>query len=210
MTHSGGGNVKLVLLAVAALLLSGCGLQRQTVRINALAIRIASASGPTIAIGSLIDARQPATKIKLSRAEQASNVGGLGNGGHGVAVQLEDGTVRDAMQRIVTAALQNAGFDVTDSAPAGSRVDVRISKFQVLIPFQFWRTAFYNPRMLADIEAEITITTPGGVQNFDVKGHGYNVYQRVIAENWQIALGKAVSDFEKNLRERVADPMEGR
>jgi uncharacterized lipoprotein YajG len=198
--------MKIAVLALAALLLAGCGLQRQTVRINAPIART-GANGPTIAIGTVTDARQPATKIKLDQAEQASNVGGMGKDGHGIAVQLDNGTVRDAMRRIVSSALQNAGFDVTDSRQAEYRIDVRISKFQVAIPFQFWRTAFYNPRMLADIEAQITITTPSGVQTFDVKGHGYNVYQRVIAENWQIALDKAVADFEKNLQAQAAGPM---
>lgn len=199
--------MKIVVLALAALLLAGCGLQRQAVRITTAIDRIPAANGPTIAIGSVTDARQPATKIKLGKAEQASNVGGMGKDDHGIAVQLEDGTVRDAMQRIVKSALQNAGFDVTDSGEAVSRIDVRITKFQVAIPFQFWRAAFYNPRMLADIEAEITITTSGGARKFDVKGHGYNVYQRVIAENWQIALDKAAADFEKNLQVQAAGPM---
>jgi hypothetical protein len=36
--------------------------------------------GPTIAIGTIADDRQPATKIKLDQAEQASNVGGMEQG----------------------------------------------------------------------------------------------------------------------------------
>lgn len=199
--------MKIVVLALVALLLAGCGLQRQTVRINAPVAQVAADNGLTIAIATVTDARKPATKIELDQAEQASNVGGVGKDDHGVAVQLANGTVRDAMQRIVRSALQNAGFDVTDSGEAGSRIDVRITKFQVAIPFQFWRMAFYNPRMLADIEAQITMTTPSGVRTFDVKGHGYNVYQRVIAENWQIALDKAVADFDKNLGTQAAGPM---
>lgn len=199
--------MKIVVLGLAALLLAGCGLQRQTVRINAPVAQIAAANGPTIAIGTITDVRKPATKIDLDQAEQAHNVGGVGKHDHGVAVQLADGTVRDAMKRIVRAALQDAGFRVTDSGEAGSRIDVRIIKFQVAIPFQFWRAAFYNPRMLADVEAEITLTTQGGVRTFEVKGHGYNVYQRLVAENWQIALDKAVADFEKNLEAQAAGPI---
>lgn len=198
--------MKIVVLVLAALLLAGCGLQRQTVRVNP-PIGQVGVNGPTIAIGAIADVRQPATKIKLDQAEQASNVGGMGKDDHGIAVQLDNGTVSDAMRRIMASALQNAGFQVVDAGQAEYGIDVRISKFQVAIPFQFWRTAFYNPRMLADIEAEISMSSPNGVRTFDVKGHGYNVYQRVIAENWQIALDKAVADFEKNLRTQVAGPM---
>lgn len=198
--------MKVAVLALAALLLTGCGLQRQTVRINPPASR-AGVNGPTIVIGTVTDARQPATKIKLDEVEQASNVGDMGKDDRGIAVQLDNGAVRDAMRRIVTSALQNAGFEVVGAGRVEYPVDVRISKFRVAIPFQFWRAAFYNPRMLADIEAGITMAAPSGARTFDAKGHGYHVYQRVIAENWQIALDKAVADFEKNLQVQVTGRM---
>ncbi len=201
--------MKIVVLALAALLLAGCGLQRQTVRINP-PIGQVGVNGPTIGIGTVADVRQPATKIKLGQTEQASNVGGMGKDDHGIAVQLDNGTVRDAMRCIMASALQSAGFRVVDAGQTEYRVNVRINKFQVAIPFQFWRAAFYNPRMLADVEAEISMISPNGVRTFDVRGHGYNVYQRVIAENWQIALDKAVADFERNLQTKVAGPTAAR
>jgi uncharacterized lipoprotein YajG len=73
------GIMKIVVLALAASLLAGFGLQRQTVRVNPPIAQV-GVDGPTIAIGTIADGRQPATKIKLDQAGQASNVGGMEQG----------------------------------------------------------------------------------------------------------------------------------
>lgn len=194
------------MLLLACTAMAGCGLQRQIVHVNVQPVRAVAANAPRAVIGTVTDARGPATDIALDSADLARNVGGTGRGDHGVAVDLQDGTVAEKMRQMVAAALQNAGFQVVRDPTDALRVEVKITKFQVVVPFQFWRAAFYNPRMLADISAEVTIMTDAGARSFVVTGHGYNVFQRVIAENWQIALDKAMADFNQHLREQLASP----
>lgn len=199
--------VAQLMLLFACIAMAGCGLQRQVVRIEVQPTRIVPAGAPQVAIGAVTDARTPATDIVLDPSDQARNVGGMGRGDHGIAVELQGSTVTEKMQQMVAAALQDSGYQVASGPADAPRVDVKITEFKVVTPFQFWRAAFYNPRMLADISAEITITTREGARSFVVKGHGYNVYQRVIAENWQIALDKATADFNKNLREHLVSTL---
>jgi hypothetical protein len=191
------------MLLFACIAVAGCGLQRQIVHVNVHPVRVAPAGAPQAFIGTVTDARGPATDIVLDSSDQARNVGGIGRGDHGTAVDLEDGTVADKMRQMIAAALQDAGYQVASDSNAAMRVDAKITEFKVVVPFQFWRAAFYNARMLADISAEITITTDTGTRTFVVTGHGYNVYQRIVPENWQIALDKATADFNKNLGERL-------
>lgn len=191
------------LVWMACVLLAGCGIREQTVRIDPPVVSVVSPDAPGIIIGTITDARTPDPSLNLSVAAQARNVGGSAHSGNGIAVNLESGTVTDTMRQIVAASLQNAGYRLMRDARGAPRVDVRITQFEVKIPFQFWRAAFYNARMLADITADVTITTPVGARTFTVSGHGYNVYQRVVAENWQIALDKAAADFSNNLRAQV-------
>ena len=190
---------------MACVLLSGCGIREQTVRIHPPATSIVSPDAPGIVIGAITDARTPDPTLNLSVAAQTRNVGGSAHSGNGIAVNLESRTVTDTMRQIVASSLQNAGYRLLQGAQGAPRVDVRITQFEVKMPFQFWRAAFYNARMLADITADVTITTPTGTRTFTVSGHGYNVYQRVVAQNWQIALDKAVADFSNNLRAQAIE-----
>ncbi len=40
-------------------------------------------------------------------------------------------------------------------------------------------------------------------QSFNVSGRGENVHQRVIPENWEVALNGAVADYIENFREAM-------
>ena len=200
--------MKRLVFLCAVLVLTGCGLHRQTVRIEPPEEHANPLDGKPIVLAAIVDARAPSTDLQLDASDLSRNVGGSGRGGNGFAVQLEDGTVADRMRDIIVQSLRGMGYKVVDAATPNEipRVQVKITQFAVTIPFQFWRAATYQTRMLADISAEVTLTKAAGAsQTFTVKGHGYNVYQRVIPENWQIALNKAVADFSRNFQSKMAE-----
>lgn len=197
--------IRMSILLSAFALLAGCGgIQHQLVRVDAPPGIVAPSGAPAIVIGTITDARPAATELQLGMADEAGNVGGFGHGNRGIAVDLASGSVTDTMRRIIASALQNSGYRVVGDAAGAQRVDVRITQFQVITPMHFWRTVFYNQRMVADVSAHITITTPTGARTFTASGHGYNVFQRMVADNWKIALDKAVADFSNNLRAQIS------
>lgn len=193
-----------ILLLSALTLLSGCGLKRQYVHIASPSALVNPPQGQPVVISEVVDARAPALSAYLNAGELSRNVGGMAHGGNGIVVDLSGGTVAETMRAVVTQALRASGYRVGADMPDAPRVSIRITQFQVDAPVQIWRAAFYNARMLADISAQVTVTSSTGTRTFTVSGHGYNVYQRVVAENWQIALNKAVADFGHNLQGQMA------
>lgn len=85
-------------------------------------------------------------------------------------------------------------------------VSIKLTKFAVIMPFDFWRAATYSQHMLADISTEIsTKRKDGSIRQFQVSGHGENVYQRITPENWEIAINRAMSDYSGQLRRAAVD-----
>jgi hypothetical protein len=59
--------------------------------------------------------------------------------------------------------------------------------------------------MVADISAHVVARNADRGRSFDVSGHGTNVYQVVSRENWEVALDRAVKDFNSNFKQAMAE-----
>jgi filamentous hemagglutinin family protein len=200
---------KVLLLLVVVLGLTGCGLQRQTVRINAPAVHIDQPSSRQIVVAEVTDSRSSLFAGKLDAAEQERNVGGVLRAGNGIVVDLEEGTATSQAKDVVVQALRSIGFSVVDEAsasPSAPRLDLDLTQFGVNVPFEFWRASFYAQRMIADISTKVTLRQDGRVlHTFTVTGHGENIFQRVVPENWEIALNRAVADYTKRLQSNMVE-----
>ena len=165
--------------------------------------RINPMDGKPLLIASISDERKSLFGNKLSPEEQAINVGGAFRGGSGFAVNLEDETAVSEMRKILTQALRGMGYRVL---PAGAEqspdttVAVAIEKFEVTMPFNFWRAATYSQHMVADIQTRIVVSDASGAKTIKISGQGRNIYQIVTPENWQITLNRAVSEYTKRLQ----------
>jgi len=193
-------------MVVAVLALAGCGVQRQNVRLSVPSPQVNQPNGKPILLGDVTDARGPHADLKLSDKERARNVGGVMRGGSGIAVDLTDTTVTDEVRQIITQSLRGMGYKVIDGgeAPANTlRIAANITKVDVTMPFNFFRAMSYSQKMIADIATSVTVTNGVGTQSFNVSGHGENIYQRVIPENWETALNRAVADYTKKLQEAM-------
>lgn len=200
--------MKRLLLIACCAVLAGCGVQRQAIRLDLPEARVNPTDGKPLVIASIADGRQSLFGNKLSSEEQATNVGGVFRGGNGIAVNLENETAASEMKKILTQAFRGMGYRVisTDAAQsAATTVAVTIEKFQVDMPFDFWRAATYSQHMLADIQTRVVVSDASGSKTINVSGHGQNVYQRVTTENWQVALNRAVSDYTNRLQTAMLD-----
>lgn len=202
-----GGRVlkKLVLLTIAVVL-SGCGVKRQSVALNIPAPHIRPANGSPIVVSSIIDNRVLKFDGSLKDNEKAGNVGGEVRHGNGFIVNLDNESVVDEMRTIVIQALRDIGYKDIDISQAGKNVPrlvIDIKKFGVYAPLKFWRAATYSQQMIADIVTKVTIKSNGVSKTIVVKGHGTNVYQRVVPENWEIALNKAIVDYTNHFQQKI-------
>lgn len=197
--------MKRIVIALAMMALAGCGVQRQSIRLDMPDQHVNPPDGQPIVLSKITDSRPPAEGLRDDK--QVKNVGGVYRGGNGIAVDLDE-TVIDQTRQIVTQALRSMGYkvidndDVTQNIP---RVEVNITTFHVALPFNFFRAASYSQQMIADIKTDVTVTGPSGTRSFKVEGHGTNIYQRVISENWEIALNKAISDYTQHFKAAMSN-----
>lgn len=198
-----------VWMIAVALLVAGCGIKQQSVRLQMPELRVDQPSGRPIVVGEVVDARSPPENSRLSAPDLAKNVGGVWRGGNGIRVDLEHGTVASEVRELVVQSLRAVGYHVLPGAEGGDDVPVvsiKLTQFAVIMPFDFWRAATYSQHMLADISTEISVTRKdGSIRDFQVSGHGENVYQRVTPENWEIAANRAMSDYSEQLKRAAVD-----
>jgi hypothetical protein len=195
--------LKAITIICAAMLLAGCSVERQRVRLDLPELHVNPGSGPAIVVGEIKDSRTPAAG--LAGPDPEKNVGGVTRGGNGFAVDL-DIPVVEQQRQIVTQALRSLGYQVVtgEQAPAGApKVDVNIKTFDVQMPFNVLRAATYSQQMVADIQTDVTVTSANSTRSFKVDGHGTNVFQRVISENWQAALNEAIDDYTKKFKKAI-------
>lgn len=192
-----------------ALLISGCGVKQQTIRLTMPELRVDQPDGRPIVVGAVIDAREAPENSHLSATDLAKNVGGAWRGGNGVRVDLEHGDVPAEVRELVVQSLRAVGYRVLPSRHGRDdvpMVSIKLTKFAVIMPFDFWRAATYSQHMLADISTEIsTKRKDGSIRQFQVSGHGENVYQRITPENWEIAINRAMSDYSGQLKRAAVD-----
>ena len=199
--------MKRILIVLAVLILTGCGIRHDVVHISSGQSHVSPSAGKPIVLDSVSDERAFIADGKLSAIERAQNVGGLFRGGADVAVDLESGTVVDKSREIITQALRGMGYVVMskNDAPTNAiRIKVDVTKFDVNAPFEFWRSMGSAQRMVAVIECKVEFTDSSARQGFTTAGHGSNVFQRLVPENWEIALNRAVDDFAKKFQDAMA------
>lgn len=154
--------MKTIMIALVMLALAGCGVQRQTVRLETPESRINPPDGLPIVLSKVIDSRK--LDENLSSGNQSNNLGGVYHGGSGIAVDLDE-TVAEQMRQIVTQALRSMGYKVigdTDASQSIPRIDVNVTTFGVELPFNFFRAAISSEQMIADIKTNVIVTGPNG------------------------------------------------
>lgn len=201
--------MRKIWMITVALLVAGCGIKQQTVRLQMPELQVDQSSGRPIVVDKVVDARRPPENSQLSAPDLAKNVGGVWRGGNGIQVDLEDGTVASEVHELVVQSLRAVGYrvlpggEVRDDVPV---VSIKLTRFAVNMPFDFWRAATYSQHMLADISTEMSVKRKdGSVRQLHVSGHGENVYQRVTPENWEIAANRAMSDYSAQLKRAAVD-----
>jgi hypothetical protein len=190
----------------AVLVLTGCGIQHQNVRLSLPSPQVNQPNGKPIVLSSVTDSRGAHADLKLSANDRTHNVGGVMRGGSGIAVDLADTTVTDEMRSVITQSLRGMGYKVINNSEATTdtpRVAADITKLDASMPMNFFRAMTYSQKMLADIATNVTVTSGKATQSFTVSGHGENIYQRVVPENWEVALNRAVADYIKKLQEAM-------
>jgi hypothetical protein len=199
----GKSDLKAMAIGLAALLLAGCGIERQNVRLDLPELQVSPANGPAIVVGEVKDSRTPTEG--LAGPDPRKNIGGALRGGNGIAVDL-DMPVAEQQRQIVTQALRSLGYQVfaSEQAPVDApRVNVEITTFDVQMPFNFLRAATYSQQMVADIQTNVTVISATATRSFKTDGHGTNVFQRVIPENWEAALNEAIDDYTKKFKKAI-------
>lgn len=193
--------IGILILVLSALPLAGCGVRQEMVHIAIPAGSVVAPDGKPAVIDQVTDARADVLGVAMDEPTKTRNVGGVYRAGNGMLVQLDDGSVPEFMQRVAAQSLQNAGYRIVENDPDAMHVKVVVTQLDVQAPAEFWRV--YAQRMIADVAADVTITTKRGTTTFQIHGHGTNIYQVLDKANWEIALDKAVADFSRQLQSRV-------
>lgn len=196
--------MKGFIVACAALLLAGCGIKHQVIHPTLPTAHINPVDGRLIVIQSVTDSRMPPDGLALSSSDRPHNVGGVGRGGNGTAVDLDDGTVAGLGRKMVTQALRTMGYKVVSDAAADvPRVEIDITRFSVTMPFNLLRAISYSQQMVADITTNVSVRNGVAVQSFETTGHGTNVFQVMKPENWEVAINRAMEDYSKRFQEKM-------
>lgn len=193
--------IRMVTLCAVLALLAGCGVTKQVVRVDSPAHHINPESGSLIVVHPVQDERTDAIVMKFPAADRARNVGGVLRGGNGIEVNLADATAAYKVHALVVQALRGMGYRTVEKCNSQCAVmDVALTQFSVQMPFNFWRAASYSQHMVADLSAVVSVSDAGTKHAFTVVGHGSNIYQRAVPENWQVALDRAAADFSHNFQ----------
>lgn len=187
------------------LLLTGCGIRTEVVRVNVPDIRVNPEQGPIVVIAPVRDGRTEYFP-QVAAAERPQNIGGVIRGGNGVLVSLESSTASDKAREIMIQALRNMGYRTADQCTGTcTELEVTLTDFSVKMPLNFWRAASSTQQMLADIAVNVTARKDGQARGFTATGHGANIFQIVSRENWEIALERAVKNFTSSLQQSMSE-----
>ena len=196
--------MKSIITLALLLLLTGCGIRTEVVRVNVPDIRVNPEQGPVVVVAPVRDNR-PQYFPQVQSAARAKNIGGVIRAGNGVLVELETSTAPDKAREIMIQALRNMGYRTVDHCDAQClRLEASMNEFVVRAPFNFWRAAGWAQQMVADLSVEVTTHDGDRVRSFTAKGHGTNVFQVVSPENWEKALERAVTDFTANFKQNMS------
>lgn len=197
--------MKWIICIVGLLLLTGCGLKTQVVRVDTPNVHVNSENGPLIQVDAVTDGRPSTFLSEFPAADRPRNVGGVVRAGNGINVVLESTTTTEKVQSIIIQALRSMGYrTVTQCQAACVQLSFVLNEFAVKMPFNFWRAAGWSQQMVADISVHVTAQRGDSTRSFNVSGHGSNIYQVVSRENWETALNRAATDFSTNLKQAIA------
>ena len=146
--------------------------------------------------------RTPSVKGKLDKTtidERAKLIGRQRNG-YGMAmgsVALEEGrTVQDETTELLTTALKNRGYKLSDSADGAIAISADIEKF--------W--AWFVPGFVSiSFESEVAIKLNANNRSSLVTGAGLNKGQIASNANWALTYQRAYQDFLNDVDQALAD-----
>lgn len=200
-----GEYMKSIIGLSVLLLLTGCGIRTEVVRVNVPDIRVNPEQGTTVVVAPVRDNRPSDFLSLVPESDRVRNVGGEVRSGNGFNLVLESGTTSDKTREIIIQALRNMGYRTADQCDAQClRLEASMNEFVVRAPFNFWRAAGWAQQMVADLSVEVTTHDGDRVRSFTAKGHGTNVFQVVSPENWEKALERAVTDFTANFKQNMS------
>lgn len=198
--------MRLAIGLSALLLLTGCGIKTQIVRVDVPDVHVNPERGPLIAVNAVADDRPSSFLSQFPAADRAKNVGGVVRGGNGINVVLESSQTTEKVRAIIIQALRSMGYRTVSACDVScTQLNVSLTDFSVKMPFNFWRAAGWAQQMVADISAHVVARDADRERAFDVSGHGTNIYQVVSRENWEAALDRAVKDFNSNFKQAMAE-----
>ncbi|AWH27082.1 hypothetical protein [Stenotrophomonas sp. YAU14D1_LEIMI4_1] len=197
--------MKSIIAATLLLLLTGCGIRTEVVRVNVPDIRVNPEQGTSVVVAPVTDHRPTDFLALVPAADRARNVGGEVRQGNGFNLVLESTTTAEKTREIIIQALRNMGYRTIESCEARClHLQASMNQFAVRAPFNFWRAAGWAQQMVADISVEVTTGEAEQSRSFVAKGHGTNVFQVVSPENWEKALERAVTDFTADFKQKMA------
>lgn len=208
--------IPLILICVAALLLSGCVTGRRAIALETPVTVVTQApTKGTVAIVSIVDQRifqnkptEPSTPSlngdvnKADRGVLKTMIGRQRNGwGKAMGdIQLAGGdTVEQQMRRLVTEGLRRRGYAVSESEAGDPKVRVTIDKFWAWFTPGMWAVDFE-----ANVRCELLIDRAGATRRVAVTGYGKNTGQIASDLNWQQAYDRAYADFLSNFDSALA------
>lgn len=196
--------MKLVILLLAALLLAGCGIKQQVVRVNVPDVRVNPASGPEVVVAKVTDDRPTSYLSLYPKATWQKNVGGTVRSGNGFNLVLESSSVTHKVHEIIVQSLRSMGYRtvVSCSGPC-LQLQASVHTFAASIPFNFWRAVSWTQHMVAKLSVKVSLERDNNSTSFTVSGNGDNIFQALSQENWETAFDRAVHDFVSNFKQAM-------
>ena len=197
--------MKSIITLALLLLLTGCGIRTEVVRVNVPDIRVNPEQGPVVVVAPVRDSR-PAYFPEVAAADRARNIAGVVRQGNGVLVSVESTTAADKTREIMIQALRNMGYRTADRCEAScTLLETSLTDFSVKMPANFFRMVSSTQQMLADISVQVVARRDGQTRTFTATGHGANIFQVPSRENWEIALERAVKSFTSSLQQSMSE-----
>jgi len=200
-----GEYMKSIITLALLLLLTGCGIRTEVVRVNVPDIRVNPEQGPVVVVAPVRDSR-PVYFPEVAAADRAKNIAGVVRQGNGVLVSVESTTAADKTREIMIQALRNMGYRTADRCEAScTLLETSLTDFSVKMPANFFRMVSSTQQMLADISVQVVARRDGQTRTFTATGHGANIFQVPSRENWEIALERAVKSFTSSLQQSMSE-----
>jgi len=197
--------MKSIITLALLLLLTGCGIRTEVVRVNVPDIRVNPEQGPVVVVAPVHDSR-PVYFPEVAAADRAKNIAGVVRQGNGVLVSVESTTAADKTREIMVQALRNMGYRTADRCEAScTLLETSLTDFSVKMPANFFRMVSSTQQMLADISVQVVARRDGQTRTFTATGHGANIFQVPSRENWEIALERAVKSFTSSLQQSMSE-----